>query len=178
MGRRKQANPIRVGPDDVIPLAATTTTTTNSSTTSPTSTIKSTSSSTTSIPSPIPPPKLSPSTTSTTTSTTSATINGFGPTATKKPKTDFSIKSHLEGVSAGVTASSSKPTPSTSSFNHHSSLSPHSLSNALKAYETLLNELNRQPNGLKPGPLLQLTKQVDKLASRDGKRDPGMFNIF
>uniref|UniRef100_A0AC34GWV9 Uncharacterized protein n=1 Tax=Panagrolaimus sp. ES5 TaxID=591445 RepID=A0AC34GWV9_9BILA len=153
MGRRKQANPIRVGPDDTILLAAT-------SSTSPLSTTTTTSSSTASIPSSTPPPKLSPSTTTST--------NVFGPTAAKKPKTDFSIKSHLEA--SAVAAASSKPTPSTS-FNP--SLSPHSLSNALKAYETLLNELNRQPNGLKPGPLLQLTKQVDKLASRDGKRDPG-----
>jgi hypothetical protein len=133
MGRRKQSCPVRVGPDEAI-LAR--------SSTSPSTTTSSHAST--------PPSKLLP------------LINSFtddiAAPSTKKPKTDFSIKAHLEA---------SKPT---TSFN--SSLSPQSLSNALKAYETLLNELNRKPNGLKPGPLLQLTKQVDKLASRDGKRDP------
>uniref|UniRef100_A0AC35F996 Uncharacterized protein n=1 Tax=Panagrolaimus sp. PS1159 TaxID=55785 RepID=A0AC35F996_9BILA len=147
MGRRKQANPIRVGLDESV-LAT--------SSTSPSTT---TTSSSASLPSTTPPQsKLSP----TNKHNGITTIYG-GPTAAKKPKTDFSIKSHLE--EAKSTNSSS------SSFNP--SLSPQSLSNALKAYETLLNELNRQPNGLKPGPLLQLTKQVDKLSSKDGKRDPG-----
>uniref|UniRef100_A0A914P9Z7 Uncharacterized protein n=1 Tax=Panagrolaimus davidi TaxID=227884 RepID=A0A914P9Z7_9BILA len=141
MGRRKQANPIRVGLDESV-LAT--------SSTSPSTT---TTSSSGSLPSPS---KLSP-----TNKHNGITING-GPTAAKKPKTDFSIKSHLEAKSTNSSSSSFNP-----------SLSPQSLSNALKAYETLLNELNRQPNGLKPGPLLQLTKQVDKLSSKDGKRDPG-----
>uniref|UniRef100_A0A914QMR0 Uncharacterized protein n=1 Tax=Panagrolaimus davidi TaxID=227884 RepID=A0A914QMR0_9BILA len=145
MGRRKQANPIRVGLDESV-LA--TSSTSPSTTTTPSSG---------SFPSTTPPPsKLSP-----TNKHNGITING-GPTAAKKPKTDFSIKSHLEAKSTNSSSSSFNP-----------SLSPQSLSNALKAYETLLNELNRQPNGLKPGPLLQLTKQVDKLSSKDGKRDPG-----
>uniref|UniRef100_A0A7E4VV15 C2H2-type domain-containing protein n=1 Tax=Panagrellus redivivus TaxID=6233 RepID=A0A7E4VV15_PANRE len=82
------------------------------------------------------------------------------PPTPKRSKIDFSIAAQLE--------SANKPSTSTSTDNGNH----HSLQNALKAYETLLSELNSKPNGIKPGPLLRLTKQVDQLASRDGKRNP------
>uniref|UniRef100_A0AC34R3Y1 C2H2-type domain-containing protein n=1 Tax=Panagrolaimus sp. JU765 TaxID=591449 RepID=A0AC34R3Y1_9BILA len=72
---------------------------------------------------------------------------------TPSKKVDFSIQAQLD----------SKPSTS-KTFNP--TLSPQTLSNALKAYETLLKELD-SPGGIKPGPLLHLTKQIDKLSYKD-----------
>ncbi|KAE9550950.1 hypothetical protein FO519_005839 [Halicephalobus sp. NKZ332] len=112
MGRRKQANPVKVS--DSLGVSATTT------------------------PSVTPPPAASPSSGS--------------DQQTPPKKTDFSIKAQLESK------------PSTSKFfNPH--LSSQTFANALKAYETLMMELEK-PGGIKPGPLLQLVREVDKLTYR------------
>ena len=120
MGRRKQANPVKVS--DSLGVSATTT------------------------PSVTPPPTASPSSGS--------------DQQTPPKKTDFSIKAQLESK------------PSTSKF-FNPNLSPQSFANALKAYETLMMELEK-PGGLKPGPLLQLVREVDKLAYRNQNSKCGL----
>lgn len=96
------------------------------------------------------PVKVSDSLSVTTSANSSASVSPNPVSQQQSKKTDFSIKSQLDSK------------PSTSNLNSFNpNLSPATLANALKAYNTLIKDLE------KTGNLLKLTQEVNKLSYKD-----------